>query len=257
MLDGSTISILDLISSLKPRLNMFNENSPYYYFLMSDNFGRVIVLLLFAVSILSWFLMLEKWTEVNTALRKADKLKTQLQANSSCLILCNKDEEEDHPLSHIYHAGNLQLQSLLQTDPYELMEFASKNLLPRQISTIETESVRKSMEQSVNDEILRYEAKMSSLSTIVSVSPFCGLLGTVYGVMTSFGGMAEHGSANIAAIAPGIAGALLTTVAGLLVAIPSVVGYNLLSAKIKTLIAYMDNFTEYYVGNLTLHRVKK
>ena len=108
MLAGSTISILDLISSLKPRLNMFNENSPYYYFLMSDNFGRVIVLLLFAVSILSWFLMLEKWIEVRTALRKADKLKSQLQANSSCLILCNKDEEEDHPLSHIYHAGNLQ-----------------------------------------------------------------------------------------------------------------------------------------------------
>ena len=236
---------------------MFDESSPYYYFLMSDNFGRFIVLLLFVVSIISWFLMIEKWVEVKTALRKANELKHQLQDRGSCLLKCTQQFNADHPIGKIYSSGNHQLISLLHTNEHELLSFAHENLLPRQISSIEIESIRKSMEQSVNDEVLRYEGKMSSLSTIVSVSPFCGLLGTVYGVMTSFGGMAEHGSANIAAIAPGIAGALLTTVAGLLVAIPSVVGYNLLTAKIRTLISHMDNFTEFYVGNLTLHRVKK
>ncbi len=236
---------------------MFDESSPYYYFLMSDSFGRFIVILLFLISVASWYLMLEKWVEVRTALKNAFDLKDQLRGKGSCLMQCLSQFDDDHPIGRIYESGNRQLISLLHSNEHELLSFARDYLLPRQISSIEIESIRKSMEQAVNDEILRYEGKMSSLSTIVSVSPFFGLLGTVYGVMMSFGGMAEHGSANIAAIAPGIAGALLTTVAGLLVAIPSVVGYNLLTAKINTLISHMDNFTEFYIGNLTLHRVKK
>jgi biopolymer transport protein ExbB/TolQ len=82
----------------------------------------------------------------------------------------------------------------------------------------------------------------------VSASPFLGLLGTVWGVMEAFGGMAASGSAMLSAVAPGISGALLTTVVGLLVALPSAIGYNLLTNKIRRISVQMDNFAQEFIS---------
>ena len=89
------------------------------------------------------------------------------------------------------------------------------------------------MESQISKEITSLESGVSFLATVVSVCPFLGLFGTVWGVMLSFVGMAQAGSADIAAMAPGIASALLTTVVGLVVAIPSVIGYNMITGMIK------------------------
>jgi biopolymer transport protein ExbB/TolQ len=75
-----------------------------------------------------------------------------------------------------------------------------------------------------------------------------GLLGTVWGVMDAFAGMAESGSAALSAVAPGISGALLTTIVGLLVALPSMIGYNLLSSRIRSLSVQMDNFSQEFIS---------
>ena len=96
----------------------------------------------------------------------------------------------------------------------------------------------------MDEEIIQIEQRLGLLSSIVSVSPFLGLLGTVWGVMLSFIGMAIEGKADINAIAPGVSGALLTTVVGLLVAIPAVIGYNFLSSQVKICAVRMDNFAE-------------
>jgi biopolymer transport protein TolQ len=85
---------------------------------------------------------------------------------------------------------------------------------------------------------------MGLLATAVSSAPFLGLLGTVWGVMDAFGGMAVKGSATLSAVAPGISAALLTTVVGLLVALPSAIGYNLLTNQIRRLTVQMDNFAQ-------------
>jgi biopolymer transport protein TolQ len=85
---------------------------------------------------------------------------------------------------------------------------------------------------------------MGLVATAASTAPFLGLLGTVWGVMEAFGGMALGGTAMLSAVAPGISGALLTTVVGLLVALPSVVGYNLLSDSIRRISVEMDNFVD-------------
>jgi biopolymer transport protein ExbB/TolQ len=85
---------------------------------------------------------------------------------------------------------------------------------------------------------------MGLLATAVSTGPFLGLLGTVWGVMDSFGAMANAGSAMLSAVAPGIAGALLTTVIGLLIALPSSIGYNMLTTRIRQLAVLMDNFSQ-------------
>ena len=88
------------------------------------------------------------------------------------------------------------------------------------------------------------------LTMAISGGPFIGLLGTVVGVMVTFAAIAATGDVNIAAIAPGMAAALLATVAGLGVAIPSLFGYNYLSAKAKEINADMHVFADEFVARM-------
>jgi biopolymer transport protein TolQ len=88
----------------------------------------------------------------------------------------------------------------------------------------------------------RYEAHMHLLASITAVAPLLGLLGTVWGLMDAFGAVALEQNASIQTLAPGVSGALLTTVVGLCVAIPSTLGYNLLTGKIKHMEANLQDF---------------
>ena len=102
------------------------------------------------------------------------------------------------------------------------------------------------------DQILAMEANTNILATAVSCAPFLGLLGTVWGVMDGFGGMAAAGSATLSAVAPGISAALLTTIVGLVVALPSVIGYNILAGHIRTITIQMESFTQEF--GAAIHR---
>ena len=90
----------------------------------------------------------------------------------------------------------------------------------------------------------KVNSQLVLLTIAISGGPFIGLLGTVVGVMVTFAAIAATGDVNIAAIAPGMAAALLATVAGLGVAIPSLFGYNYLGAKAKDIIADMHVFAD-------------
>jgi biopolymer transport protein TolQ len=85
---------------------------------------------------------------------------------------------------------------------------------------------------------------------IATVAPLLGLLGTVLGVMNSFIGVATAGSANISAVAPGVAEALLTTVAGLVVAIPAAIGYNYFVARLNLFMSELEGFSSEFIGTL-------
>jgi biopolymer transport protein TolQ len=88
------------------------------------------------------------------------------------------------------------------------------------------------------------------LATMGSVSPLLGLLGTVVGVMDAFIGIAQGGSGNISAVAPGVAEALITTVAGLIVAIPAVIAYNILVSRLGLFAGELEGFAQEIVGAL-------
>jgi biopolymer transport protein TolQ len=93
---------------------------------------------------------------------------------------------------------------------------------------------------------------MTLLGSIVSGAPFLGLLGTVWGVMDAFGSIAGGEGASIATLAPGVSGALLTTVCGLLVAIPSVFGYNYLLTQVKLQITDLENYASILADRIEL-----
>jgi biopolymer transport protein TolQ len=118
----------------------------------------------------------------------------------------------------------------------------------RRLRLNQLETLRTVVDRNVADEALILEEQMGLLATAVSAAPFLGLLGTVWGVMDAFGGMAVTGSATLSAVAPGISGALLTTVVGLLVALPSAIGYNLLTNQIRRISVQMDNFAQEFIS---------
>src|SRR5204862_2218926 len=105
-------------------------------------------------------------------------------------------------------------------------------------------------EEAAAAEAMALEKGMIVLSTAVAGGPFIGLLGTVWGVMETFAGIASAGSASLTAMAPGVAGALICTVIGLLVAIPAMFSYNFMVTTIRHLTQELDGFVSRYATQL-------
>ena len=91
---------------------------------------------------------------------------------------------------------------------------------------------------------------MNVIATIVALEPMLGLLGTVWGVLDAFAEMGTAGSANLATIAPSISAALVTTVVGLLVAIPGVIFFNMMNSKIRNISSDMEGFADELMGRI-------
>jgi biopolymer transport protein TolQ len=114
-------------------------------------------------------------------------------------------------------------------------------------------AVRNAAERTLAAQVLLLENSITFLATAASTAPFLGLLGTVWGVMDAFAGMAVTGKPMLSEVAPGISGALLTTVVGLLVALPSSMGYNMLGDRVRRLSVEMDNFAQEFLSDVERH----
>jgi len=214
--------------------------------------GKVIVLLLFLSSAGAWTIMLTKYWQLRRAAEATDAFLEAYRKESDPLALFTRRHHyPGTPLSAIYETGCLALGTEMQACGVNMddlfmgeMTFAARQTLTRN----QLEMVRAAVECTVADRALMLEDQMGLLATAVSASPFLGLLGTVWGVMDAFGGMAVTGSATLSAVAPGISAALLTTVVGLLVALPSAIGYNQLTNRIRRLTVQMDNFAQEFIA---------
>jgi len=112
--------------------------------------------------------------------------------------------------------------------------------------------IEKVMDVTIAREIERLERNLLVLATVGSAGPFIGLLGTVWGVMEAFSAIAAQQAASILQLAPGVSGAMLATIAGLIVAIPSVFGYNLLLGNTRRMITELENFASSLADRLEL-----
>ena len=131
---------------------------------------------------------------------------------------------------------------------------AETDVIARQITTKMSpssfESVRVALERAATTQALALEKGMIILSTAVAGGPFIGLLGTVWGVMETFSGIAKAASASLTAMAPGVAGALIATVTGLFVAIPAMFAYNYMVTSIRGITQELDAFASEYATAL-------
>jgi len=215
----------------------------YYAFTQSTTDGKIILITLFFASIFSWSVMVTKFRVLRFGNRQSVRFSEIFHRDRQPLRLYESGARFDgSPLYHIYEAGCAELcfQMLGSTEVDETFR-ARLDAAPK-ISPAQMRSVTAAMERAVGESALELESQMNVLSMAVSGAPFLGLLGTVWGVMDAFGGIAASGSANLAAMAPGVSGALITTVVGLLVAIPAMFGYNFLVTSIRSLLVRCDNF---------------
>lgn len=114
----------------------------------------------------------------------------------------------------------------------------------------EIELVKGTCERALDEEEMRVEHGMTMIATVVALSPMLGLLGTVWGVLDAFAEMGTAGSANLATIAPSISSALVTTVVGLLIAIPGVICFNWLNSSIRNITSDMEGFADELIGRI-------
>ncbi len=227
-----------------------------YAFTQSDSVGKIVVILLSLISIITWTIMIEKGLALYRSKGLAEDFIDNFRDRKNLYSSYELAKEEESPVSVTYEYGVVELANMYKVHENEIHKLArSPQQYEKQLSLGELEAVRSSLERGVSDQILKLENGMSFLATAVSVSPFFGLFGTVWGVMMAFCGIAMVGKADISALAPGVSGALLTTVVGLLVAIPSLIGYNILTATIRKIIVYMDNFVEEFISELKIKQM--
>jgi biopolymer transport protein ExbB/TolQ len=218
--------------------------------------GKVIVVVLFIGSILAWSLMLTKLKDLREARRaSAAFLRAYRREAHPATLFLRRQSFDASPLFRIYEKACQALGAEFEaagSDAADLFR-GGVGTPNRRLSEHQLRGVQNAAERTSADEGLLLENRMGLLATATTTAPFLGLLGTVWGVMDSFGGMAVKGSAMLSAVAPGISGALLTTVIGLLVALPSAIGYNVLSDLIRRLTVQMDNFAQELTSDFDRH----
>ena len=229
-----------------PEVFSFAQSSLYYAFKNSDGMGQGIVILLFVFSVFTWTLMLEKGISLRRAHNDCASFLRRFRERRNQLSMNEGIADEPSPSARVCEADYERIKTLN-------IELPGGGR--RALNATEVDVVRASMEQAVADQILELERKMIFLATAITISPFLGLFGTVWGIMLAFTDLAIMGKADIQTLAPGVSGALLTTVLGLLVAIPSVVGYNIITSLIKATIVQMDNFVEEFLVKLKIEQI--
>jgi biopolymer transport protein TolQ len=224
-------------------VNFFAEVGILYAFAHSNAAGQVVIALLVFGSIFSWTVMISKLVMVNRARRATNRLLRRFRtARKPLAIYQSREAYPGSPAYAVYLAGCRELTfHLLGTTEID-DTFSSRLAEAERISPVAMNSVRSAMEREVGEQALKLEDRMTVLATAVSGAPFLGLLGTVWGVMDTFSGIALAGHPDLAAMAPGVSGALITTVTGLLVAIPAMFGYNFLVVTLRGMTVELDNF---------------
>ncbi|HEX2978150.1 MAG TPA: MotA/TolQ/ExbB proton channel family protein [Candidatus Babeliales bacterium] len=200
----------------------------------SDAMTKIILLTLLALSIISWALFIYKLILGAARRRQLMQALKDVRRASTFDDLRAVASEHAHTMPGFVITKNLTiLKTILET---------RQSFTP--LSDRELEIVEGDLEQSVGDVLHTEESYLPFFAAIAAVSPLLGLFGTVWGLIHSFVRISEKQTADIPTIAPGIAEALITTLAGLMVAIPALMMFHYLSTRVRTLEYYLYNLTD-------------
>jgi biopolymer transport protein TolQ len=204
----------------------------------------VLALLAFA-SLMSWAIIFNKRTVINRARREADQFETSFWSGGDLAQLYRTVESRGRTtgMASIFELGFREFARLRQQGPVPVDQLL--------------EGARRSMRVGQLKEIDRLEQSLSTLATVGSTSPYVGLFGTVWGIMSAFAGLGNAQQATLAMVAPGISEALITTAIGLFAAIPAVIAFNRYADQVGRLEVRYDAFTEEFSSILQRHAARK
>jgi biopolymer transport protein TolQ len=203
---------------------------------------KLVLLLLLTFSVVSWTIILFKFFQVQRANSESERFMDFFgKSKRFDAIASQVDRFANSPLTVLFNEGYSELKKVVETDSK-----SDGSALSTDLGGVE--NVSRALRRATNSEITRLEKYLTFLATTGSTSPFIGLFGTVWGIMTAFEGIGKTGSASLAVVAPGIAEALIATAIGLVAAIPAVMAYNHFQHKIRVLINEMDSFTTEFLN---------
>ncbi len=208
----------------------------------SSPISKVVLLILALFSIVSWSIILYKlWTFRRSERQTGSFLDVFRRSNKFSEVQAVCRSLTDSPLVGLFQAGYAELTAQLRTN-----DEGAGGSNPRATATRPTlkslAAVDRALMRASLVEVNKLERRIPFLATTASITPFIGLFGTVWGIMTAFEGIGQTGSTNLGVVAPGIAEALVATAAGLFAAIPAVYFYNHLTQRVKVFASEMDDF---------------
>ncbi len=225
--------------------------------------GKTTIGVLFLLSMFSWTIIITKFRQLWIARKASKKFYAAYATTRDPLDIHKKGETfEGAPAYQLYARGSDEVAYHLKNNPIEVKGAVvihgtgdgNTDHLARtkttKISNGSFEAVKVVLEEAAAAQAMSLEKGMIVLSTAVAGGPFIGLLGTVWGVMETFAGIASAGQASLTAMAPGVAGALIATVVGLMVAIPAMFAYNFMVTTIRHLTQELDGFAARYANQI-------
>jgi biopolymer transport protein TolQ len=200
---------------------------------------QLVMLLLVLLSIWSWWLIFYKGSVIKVAKRRNNDFDESFWGGADLNQLFQRvqtDKKVSGPQAEVFAAG--------------FREFIKQKKLANTSKEAIVDGTRRALKVAIQREMDRLEHQLPGLATVASVSPYIGLLGTVWGIMNSFRGLASVGQATLAQVAPGIAEALIATAIGLFAAIPAVVAYNRFQAQLDRVNVQLETFAEEFLNIL-------
>jgi biopolymer transport protein TolQ len=190
--------------------------------------AQAVLLLLFAFSLVSWAIILSRWSLLRRARVQSGRfLRAFRRAQRLQDINSVSEQFRPSPLVGVFSSGFKEFERQVGASG------SLRNPL----------AVQRAMQIASSEEMTRFERNMPWLAITGAVTPFVGLFGTVWGIIDAFHGLGTSGAATLRAVAPGISEALITTAAGLAAAIPAVIAYNLIGGSIRDFAARCDDFS--------------
>lgn len=252
-----------MITFIHPFLGEETTNAAVFAIKNATTEGKVTVLVLLVLSLFSWTIIITKVRQLTIARRATKKFMAAYGATRDPLDIKKRGEEfPGSPAWQLYDRGAEEVLYHLKNNPVQIKGTIALNstgdgntdhlarAITTKISPSSFEAVKVVLEEAAASEAMGLEKGMIVLSTAVAGGPFIGLLGTVWGVMSTFAGIAAKNSASLTTMAPGVAAALVATVTGLLVAIPAMFGYNFMVTTIRHLTQELDGYATRYANQV-------
>lgn len=203
--------------------------------MQADIIVQAVMLILALASMWSWAIIFDKIIKFAILRSRSNKFEESFESSMMLEdIYVEAKKNDNHPLSRIFISCMKEWKS---SNVKHIIAECPEN------KTSLKERLTVAMQVAANKSVQKIESSLSFLAIIGSVAPFVGLLGTVWGIMNSFQGIAASKNTSLAVVAPGIAEALLATAAGLFAAIPAVFFYNIFSNKINQFYERTSNFS--------------
>jgi len=211
---------------------------------------KLVLIILVLMSIISWSIIFSKTMLLRSASKKSERFLNLYRASGNFGNLYSSTRHIGGPTAELFRAGYSEIIKMRKVSNSNIKTDQAKSSSDEILAELGViDLVERELKRSMSNEVAKLEKSLTFLATTGSTAPFIGLFGTVWGIMTSFIGLAGgEGVPTLQVVAPGIAEALIATAIGLAAAIPAAVAYNYFVSKVRRIDIEMENFSSEFLN---------